>query len=121
MKNGKSANDRYYQISEVSRQTDLPVHLLRQWEAKFPQLRPKRSRTNRRYYTSGDIDVIRRINYLLYHEKMTIEGARLRLAQEIHGRGKPQTNQEVVDVLDKIEAEIRGMLSLIDRAREEEG
>lgn len=113
----KSPSERYYQIGEVSEMTGLSQQLLRQWEQKIPQLRPKRSRTNRRYYTSGDLEVIRRVNYLVYHEKMTLEGARLRLAQELHGYGKPQTKQEMVDLLDSIEAEVRRMLNLLDQSR----
>lgn len=91
MQRRSDAPDRYYQISEVAEMTGLPAHLLRQWEEKFPQLKPRRSRTNRRYFTAADIEVIRRINYLLNHEGMTIPGARLRLAQEVHGHSQPQT------------------------------
>ena len=109
--------DRYYQIGEVAALTGLSQHLLRQWEAKFPQLRPKRSRTNRRYYTQADIEIIRRINYLVNREKMTLDGARVRLAQELHGYGKPQTGQEMIDLADSIISQVRGMLDLIDRTK----
>jgi len=105
---------RRYRIREVSEMTGIATHLLRQWEEKIPQLKPKRDRANRRYYTAADIDIARRINYLLHHEKMTVEGARLRLAQELHGEGRPRTRQEAVDLLDRIEDEVRAMLDLLD-------
>jgi DNA-binding transcriptional MerR regulator len=111
---------RRYGIAEVSEMTDVPTHVLRQWEGRFPQLRPKRDRANHRYYTDGDVAMVRRIKQLLWNEKMTTEGARKRLAQkrlaqELRGEGRPQTRQEALEILDKIETEVRNMLDLLDR------
>jgi len=106
--------ERRYRIGEVSAKTGIAIHLLRQWEDKIPHLKPKRDRANRRYYMQSDIDIARRINYLLRHEKMTIEGARLRLAQELYGEGRPKTRQETIDLLDKVQDEVRAMLGLLD-------
>ena len=101
-------------ISEVSETLGVPVHMLRQWEARFPQLKPRRDRANHRYYTAEDVRVARRIKQLLWDEKMTTEGAKRRLAQEMRGEGRPETRQEVTELLDKIEAEARAMLALLD-------
>ncbi len=109
-----SNTERRLKISEVSELTHIAPHLLRQWEAKFPQLHPRRDRSGRRYYLKRDVEIIRRIHFLLRHEKMTIDGARLRLAQELHGEGRPKTNQEVIDLLDKINDEVRDMMDLLD-------
>ena len=106
--------DRRYTISEVQELLDVPAHLLRQWEGRIPQLKPRRDRANRRYYTRDDIAIARRIKHLVRHEKMTLDGARIRLAQEIRGEGRPKTNQEAVDLLDKIETEVRAMLNLLN-------
>ena len=110
----QALDNKRYKISEVSAMLDLPPYLLRQWESKIPQLNPKRDRAGRRYYLATDIDIARRLKYLIRHEKMTISGARVRLAQELHGAGKPATRQEAIDLLDKIETEVRAMLDLID-------
>ncbi len=106
--------NRRYSISEVSKMIDVAPHLLRQWEARFPQLKPGRSPTGRRYYTMADIDIARRIKYLRRHEKMTMEGARIRLARELHGQGRPETRQEMIDLAEEIQEEIRAMLDLLD-------
>jgi DNA-binding transcriptional MerR regulator len=106
---------RRYGIAEVSGMTEVPVHVLRQWEARFPQLRPKRDRANHRQYSDDDIAIVRRIKQLLWIEKMTTEGARKRLAQELRGEGRPKTRQEALELLDKIESEVREMLGLLDR------
>jgi DNA-binding transcriptional MerR regulator len=106
--------DRRYAIGDVSEITGVDTQQLRRWEEKFPQLKPKRDRAKRRYYTPADIDIVRRIKFLLRHDKMTIEGARIRLAQELHGEGRPRTRQETIDLLDKMENEIRAMLDILD-------
>ena len=101
-------------ISEVGELLELPLHVLRQWEEKIPQLRPKRDKAGRRYYTPADIEVLRRLKYFIRHEKMTLEGAKLRLAQELHGIGRPRTKREAIDILDKMESEIRAMIDRLD-------
>ncbi len=107
-------DDRRYGISEVSEMTDVPTHVLRQWEARFPQLKPGRDRANRRYYKAADIAIVRRIKQLLWHEKMTTKGARVRLAEELRGEGRPRTRQEALDILDQMEEGIRKMLDLLE-------
>jgi len=106
--------ERRYRIGEVAEELDVPVHLLRQWQQKFPQLKPRRDRSNRRYYTAKDIEIARRIKTLIRHEKMTIEGARIRLAQELHGEGKPRTSKEALELARSIEAEATALLGLIE-------
>jgi DNA-binding transcriptional MerR regulator len=106
--------DRRYRISEVSDLTEVPVHVLRQWEARFPQLKPKRDRSNRRYYMPDDIGIVRRIKELVRHEKLTTQGARLRLSQELYGEGRPKSNAEMRQLLGKIEDEARALLDMLD-------
>jgi len=108
--------ERRQSISEVSEATGVPKHLLRDWETKFPQLRPRRHQNGRRFYLEKDVAIIRRIHYLLNHEKLQIEGARVRLAQELHGIGRPRSDQETLAILDKMEQEIRSLIDLIDQA-----
>ncbi len=106
--------DRRYGIAEVSEALDVPAHVLRQWERRFPQLRPRRDRANHRYYTVESIEVARRIKQLLWHEKMTTEGARRQLEEELRGEGRPKTRQQAIELIDKIETEVRHMLDLLD-------
>ena len=107
-------DDRRYSISEVSELTGVEQYVLRQWESRFPQLKPKRTRAGRRWYAATDISIVRRIKYLLWHEGLTTEGAVKRLDQELHGHGRPQTSEEALRLLDKIEAEARSLLDLLD-------
>ena len=70
-------------ISELSRilnlthpKTKKPLnHVLRFWEKKFKQIRPKII-NNRRYYSPEQVEIIKKIKFLLKTKKMTIFGAR---------------------------------------------
>lgn len=106
--------EKRYTIREVSDLTDVPDYVLRQWERRFPELRPDRNRAKRRVYTQGDIAIIRRIKQLLRYEKLSTEGARIRLAQELKGEGRPKTRKEVIDLLDDMENQIRILLDSLD-------
>src|SRR5574341_2289229 len=61
-------------ISEVAEELDVPQHVLRFWETKFPQVRPLKRGGGRRYYRPEDVDMLRRIRSLLYEEGYTIKG-----------------------------------------------
>lgn len=109
-----NSSERRLSISEVSKMTGVAIHLLRQWEEKIPQLNPRRDRANRRYYLEKDVAIIRRIKHLVRHEKMGLDGVKIRIAQELYGEGRPRTRQEAIDLVDRIEAEIRAMQALLD-------
>ena len=61
-------------IGEVALDLDLPAHVLRFWEVKFPQLRPLKRGGGRRYYRPEDIVLLRRIRQCLYQDGYTIRG-----------------------------------------------
>jgi len=62
-------------IGEVADDLDLPAHVLRFWESKFPQLKPLKRAGGRRYYRPEDILLLRRIRQCLYQDGYTIRGA----------------------------------------------
>jgi DNA-binding transcriptional MerR regulator len=69
----KSA-DAFRTISEVAGELDLPRHVLRFWETRFPQIKPLKRAGGRRYYRPRDIEVLRAIKHLLYGQGYTIKG-----------------------------------------------
>ena len=75
-------------ISEVSSDLDVPQHVLRFWETKFPQIRPLKRGGGRRYYRPEDVELLRRIQSLLYQEGYTIKGVQ-RLLKESRGALPP--------------------------------
>jgi DNA-binding transcriptional MerR regulator len=68
-------------ISEVADELDVPQHVLRFWESKFPQVRPLKRGGGRRYYRPEDVVLLRRIRQCLYQEGYTIRGVQ-RLLRE---------------------------------------
>lgn len=82
---GKSASA-YRTISEVAEEIDVPAHVLRFWESKFPAVKPLKRGGGRRYYRPEDVEALRRIRKLLYTDGFTIRGVQKLL--KTHG-GKP--------------------------------
>jgi DNA-binding transcriptional MerR regulator len=69
----KSA-DAFRTISEVAQELEIPQHVLRFWESRFPQLRPLKRAGGRRYYRPDDVVLLRRIRQCLYDQGYTIKG-----------------------------------------------
>ena len=72
-------------IGEVAEDLDLPAHVLRFWESKFPQLKPLKRGGGRRYYRPEDIALLSRIRQCLYQEGYTIRGVQKLLAEGMTG------------------------------------
>ena len=68
-------------ISEVSNDLEVPPHVLRFWETKFPQIKPLKRGGGRRYYRPEDVSLLRQIRQLLYNDGYTIKGVQ-RLLKE---------------------------------------
>ena len=65
----------FYTISKTASIVGVQTHVLRFWEKKFFILKPKKSLSGRRYYSSLDIEYLLMIKKLLYAEGFTIKGA----------------------------------------------
>ena len=72
-------------ISEAAEQLNVPQHVLRFWETKFPQLKPLKRGGGRRYYRPEDLALLKRISDLLYMQGYTIKGV-----QRLLGEGEPE-------------------------------
>jgi len=81
-------------ISEVADELDVPQHVLRFWESKFPQVKPLKRGGGRRYYRPEDVALLRRIRDLLYSEGYTIKGVQKLLREGGHKETTSQVRQE---------------------------
>lgn len=61
-------------IGEVAEELEIPKHVLRFWEGRFPQIRPMKRGGGRRYYRPEDMELLRGIRSLLHAEGYTIRG-----------------------------------------------
>lgn len=82
-RSGKS-DSAFRTISEVADELDVPQHVLRFWESKFPQVKPLKRGGGRRYYRPEDVALLRRIRDLLYSEGYTIKGVQKLLREGGH-------------------------------------
>ncbi len=74
--------DAFRTISEVAEDLNLPQHVLRFWETRFPQIKPVKRAGGRRFYRPEDIDLLRGIQQLLYREGYTIKGVQKILKEQ---------------------------------------
>lgn len=98
-------------IAEVAGELELPAHVLRFWESKFPQIRPLKRRGGRRYYRPEDISLLRHIRTLLYTEGYTIRGVQKLLREEGSKGQEPAASgspvHDIVDDFDDVGGEHR--------------
>ncbi len=81
-KGPEKSDDAFKTISEVASQMNVPQHVLRFWETKFSQIKPMKRGGGRRYYRPRDVEIIKRIQYLLHNEGYTIKGVQ-KLAKKL--------------------------------------
>ena len=94
-----------YKIGQAAKAVGVEPYVLRFWETEFPQLVPCRKASGQRYYTGEHIDLLNRIKKLLYDDKLTIEGARMRLQAESRWTG----------LLDDIKSELEDLRNLLEK------
>lgn len=96
-------------ISEVADDLDVPQHVLRFWETKFPQIRPLKRGGGRRYYRPEDVELLRKVAKLLYQEGYTIKGVQRLLREGVLKGGAAAPAYEEVALplgLDELDADL---------------
>jgi DNA-binding transcriptional MerR regulator len=83
----RKSDQAFRTIGELAADLDVPQHILRYWETRFPQLRPLQRAGNRRYYRPADVALAHRIHLLLNRDGYTIRGVQQLLAGKA-GRGE---------------------------------
>lgn len=100
---------KYFTIGEVGKLCTVKPHVLRYWEAEFPQLKQVKRRGNRRYYQRQDIILIRQIKSLLYGQGYTIGGARQKMSDCPEEMAKSNVNASEIRLL------VKDLAGVIDR------
>jgi len=105
----------YFSIGEVCDLTDLKPHVLRYWESQFKFLSPAKNRSGNRVYQRKEIELILLVKHLLYVDKYTIEGARLKLdehrkAGDLKAVARAALSLETVESLER---ELKELLKVL--------
>ena len=91
-------NNAYRTIGEVAKILDLkskkgqslPTHTIRYWEKEFKQIKPKILNGKRRYYDEKNINLLKKVKFLLKQQGMTINGVK-----KILNNGEPLKLDEI--------------------------
>ncbi len=94
----------YYSIGEVAEVLGESISCVRFWTNSFPkQLHPRRTAKGNRQYSAEDIEELRKIQYLVKQQGLTLEGAQKQL--EADG-SKADKAVKVADTLKAIRAQL---------------
>ena len=111
----------YKTIGEVVKILDLKTrsgqktstHTIRYWEKEFKQIKPKLMSGNRRYYDKSNVDLLKKIKFLLKDQGMTINGVKKLLNQNKSLKLDEFLNNSINVDNSKIKKSINKILSLI--------
>ena len=93
----------YKTIGEVARILKLnseekkiiTTHTIRFWEKEFKQIKPKILNGNRRYYDNKNIELLKKVHFLLKDQGMTIKGVKKILANNEPLKLDEMTNHSI--------------------------
>ena len=92
----------FYRIGDASEILGVKPYVLGYWETEFSILSPSKSSTGHRVYTRKDIETLQLIKQLLYNEKYSIEGARLRIRElKLQKNRKKQSPSDTQPMVEK--------------------
>ncbi|HOQ83310.1 MAG TPA: MerR family transcriptional regulator [Candidatus Syntrophosphaera thermopropionivorans] len=101
----------YYTIGEVSNLLGVKPYVIRYWESEFSFLKPRKESGRIRKYTEENIELLRKIQDLLYNQHYTIEGARQKLKQELRNKSaqepipvSPKNNEITAELQENLAA-----------------
>ena len=77
----------HFKIGEVSRILGVKPYVLRFWETEF-RITPAKNQSQHRVYKRQEVETLLEIKHLLYEERFTIEGARVKLKEQLKDRQK---------------------------------
>jgi DNA-binding transcriptional MerR regulator len=75
----------YFKIGEVSRILGVKPYVLRFWESEF-RISPAKNKSQHRVYKRQEVETLQEIKRLLYEERFTIDGARVKLKERFKGK-----------------------------------
>jgi len=115
---------KFYKISEVSVYLDLvnplskkPLnHILRYWEKEFRQLKPKKI-NNRRYYSTEQVEIIKKIKFLVKNKGMTISGAKKLLNLNINKLDDYDLDSLKADYKNSLKNKSKNLLNKIENLK----
>lgn len=101
----------YYKIREVAEMLNVPQSTLRFWEKEFPEVCPRRSAGNQRYFTPGDVELLQIIHFLLHTKGMKMDAAKEYLK---HNKSNISKKMEIVAKLKEVREDLAVLLNSLN-------
>lgn len=95
---------KFYKIGDVAKILELPESTLRYWESQFTIIKPRRNAKNIRFYTPSDIEIIRKIYYLVKEKGFKLDAAQAQIRANRDGVDK---RYEVVTRLKGVKEQLK--------------
>lgn len=103
----------FYKIGEVSRIAGVEPYVLRYWETELSSLRPRKNKSGQRVYIKKDLELVLHIKKLLYEERYTIEGVRIKFGDNKASKQNQAVQSSAKEVIEKVRKRLRDILSSI--------
>ena len=106
----KKVEKLYYTIGEVANMFGVNTSLIRFWEKNFDVIKPKKNKKGNRLFTKTDIQNLKLIYHLVKEQRLTLEGARKKIAEN---KEDTVNNFEAIESLKRIKdmlLEVKEML-----------
>lgn len=106
----------FFKIGEVADIAGVEQHVLRYWEDEFDMLKPDKNRSGQRSYQKKDVELVLEIKRLLYGEKFTIAGAKVKL-KKYKKKGSPEHMEEQEKFLElkrQMKEDLESILNTLD-------
>lgn len=100
----------YHKIGEVAAQLAINTSVLRFWETQFSELAPVKTKTGQRLYSTAEVELLKEIYKLLYVQKLTIKGAKAKLA--FYRKKGAESSPDPVELLQTISEELKELRQL---------
>ena len=84
------SNRTFKKIGLISKELNIPIHVIRFWEQKFSILKPTKKPNGTRYYSVDQQKILEEIKDLLYEKKYSIDGANQVLKKRIKNTGEKE-------------------------------
>lgn len=108
----------HYKMREAADIIGVPQSTLRYWEKEFPELKPRRSAANQRFYSPSDLEMLQIIHYLLHIKGMKIDSAKEQLK---HNRKNLSQKLNVIEKLNGVRDELQILLHSLDLRQQKSG
>ena len=114
----------YKSIGEVVEILDLKTrsgnktstHTIRYWEKEFKQIKPRIFNGNRRYYDTKNIELLKKVKFLLKEEGMTINGVKKILKKQDSLKLDENLNQSIKTI--KLKNKLKNISKLVKKLKE---